>query len=581
MNKEYKDILLEMGYISKTNTKKSINEASIFDSKYSSGDRFLSLTNTKELFSKGIPNGKKIPKGPFTKENETNDYIEVNIGNGPTVFVSADDTDKTYKITASKSQFQSLFGKMKASKNSSIPQDAAYYEMGICVEYNKSKGMNIDDAMKAASVDPKKYQKYEKHFEEVLPKVIKNLPDMGSSLRQTGGDSEAPSSEWPSSDSTPKTDIFGGSDHRVSVKKAGGSQLASGGAGDAKGLFLGGLSFYEEHSSNKAAKHLQQVVKEIESGFKRFNTDNSVGEVRKKAADAYVEWRIPQLKKQTKAKKEDIKKHAKAEVIGIGIAAERGKWENWLLDDVDVIEEREIMKWFDEYWKSQGSEELQSEIRDIVTTAIDHKKLDTTLKKAFDDPEFKKWVVYEASSGNFKFSGDSDLKSNNDPIANEILVFGLDGSVKVDDINENWASGYASNVSPTVNFKSSSRSKYTALRLIQSHKDNQINNMYDFQNDLSNIIDEEIKSISNMINESVEYLFDPINEINFKQILSNIKNIARKLMKKIVDSIKKLYTNVVKKVITKLKEYIKLGMTKFLEYLGIEIDGSAELTINF
>ena len=36
------------------------------------------------------------------------------------------------------------------------------------------------------------------------------------------------------------------SKYRISLKKRGGSQLASGGAGDAKGLFMAGLEFYKK-----------------------------------------------------------------------------------------------------------------------------------------------------------------------------------------------------------------------------------------------------------------------------------------------------------------------------------------------
>lgn len=92
---------------------KLLSEASIFDTKYSTGDKFLALKQTQKLFSKAIPSGEKLPKGPFTKENKTDNSIEIQLGDGPTVYVSADDTDKTYKITASQNQFKALFGKMK------------------------------------------------------------------------------------------------------------------------------------------------------------------------------------------------------------------------------------------------------------------------------------------------------------------------------------------------------------------------------------------------------------------------------------------------------------------------------------
>jgi hypothetical protein len=479
---------------------------------------------------------------------------------------------KKYRLTdISKSTFTGQGG-------GDIPKDAAYYEMGICVEYNKSKGMGVDESMKAASVDPKKYQRYEQHLTEVCSKIAKNLPNVGSALRQTGGDSYSPSSLWPSSDGTPKTDIYGGSSHRISVKKAGGSQLASGKGGDARGLFLGGLAFYETHSAASATKYLQNVVKQIETDFKSFNTDNEVGKIREVATTSYIKWRVPQIKKQTSANDGDIEKHAKAEAIAVGITGARGKWQSWFLDGVDVLSERDVMNWFNGYWKSQGTKELQEEARDIINAAIDHKRLDGELKKAFNDVEFKKWVVYEASSGNFKFSGTPDLNSVNDAIANEILVFDLNGGVKVKTIDAKWAAGYASNVTPNVNFKSSGRQKYTALRLMQESVEN---GPTDFQNDLVGIVNEEIETLSTMINESVEVIDTLITEVNFKQIMSKIKKVASKLMGRILDSIKKFYNNVIKKVIAKFKEYIKLGVTKFLDYIGIDIDGSAEVSIAF
>jgi len=478
---------------------------------------------------------------------------------------------KKYKLTdISKSTFTGQGG-------GEIPTDAAYYEMGICIEYNKTKGMNAADAMKAASVDPKKYQKYEGHLTEVCSKIAENLPNVGTALRQTGGDSYSPAAVWPSSDGTPKTDIYGGSSHRISVKKAGGSQLASGKKGDAVGLFMGGLAFYETHSSTNASKYLLDVISKIETEFKSFNTDNEVGSIRDTASKSYIQWRVPQIKKQTTEKQDKIEKHARAEAIAVGIGAGSGTWQNWFLDGVDILGERDVMKWFDEYWKSQGTKELQDEVREIVNAAINHKKIDAELKKAFNDNEFKKWVVYEASSGNFKFSGNPDLNTVNDAIANKILVFDLNGKVKISDINENWASQYASNVFPVVNFKSSGRQKYTALRLMQESKDFGIS---DFQNDLVDIMNEEMNYVNNMITESVELFDELITEINFSQVMSKIKKFAQNLMKRILDSIKSFYDNTIKKVITKLKEYIKLGINKFLEYIGIEIDGSISLKIN-
>jgi len=96
-----------------------LSEASIFDSKYEEGSKFLALSNTKQLLDKGLPAGEKMPKGPFTKKGPQEKFIKIPIGKGHSVFVHADDTKKTYKITASANQFKAMFGKMRkgASKD--------------------------------------------------------------------------------------------------------------------------------------------------------------------------------------------------------------------------------------------------------------------------------------------------------------------------------------------------------------------------------------------------------------------------------------------------------------------------------
>ena len=137
--------------------------------------------------------------------------------------------------------------------------------------------------------------------------------------------------------------------------------------------------------------------------------------------------------------------------------------------------------------------------------------------------------------------------------------------------------GYASNVTPIVAFKSSGRSKFT-FRLMQEGY-----NPYKsgFENDLNTIIKEETGKIDTLITESVEQMDLLLNEISVKGILKSIGRIAKKLLKKITDSIKNFYERVIKKVLKKLREFAKSGIEKFCDYLGIEINGSANVVINF
>ena len=455
-----------------------------------------------------------------------------------------------------------------------VPGDAAYYEMGICVEYNKLKGMDEETAFKSADVDLKKYEPFREHLTEVCGKIAKNLPNVGSSLRQTGGDKYSPARSWPTNEGTPKTDIYGGANHRISVKKEGGSQLVSGGGGDAKGVFEGALTFYQEHDKAKSVEQIQSLITTIENDFKKFNTDNSVGKVRKDTGNAYLGWRKPQIEKEVKKlklklKPVEIEKHAKAELMAAGIIGEAGKWSQWAIEGIKVLSISDVMKWFNSYVKSQGSEELQNEVRDIVMAAIDHKRISVEFDKIFQDSNFKKWVVYEAASGNYKFSGDSSLSSPSNGIANEILVFGMSGNVDVKTIDVNWAKSYASHVTSNVGYKSSGRSKFTSFRLLSEI--NESEKLTLFESDVNNIIQEELKNLNSELDTFIlqEGFFD------------KFKKLGKRLVKKIKDSVKNFYDKVLKKIINKLKEYAKKGIDKFAEILGIDIDGSSQVRISF
>ena len=120
------NLLIELGQI--------LSEASIYDNKYSVGDKFLPLKNTADLFKMGLPPSTRVPKGPFNKISPTDDGIEVKINSGRTVYVSADDTGKNYIITASDKNIQSLFGKMKKGASATdVNFDTDTMETAACM----------------------------------------------------------------------------------------------------------------------------------------------------------------------------------------------------------------------------------------------------------------------------------------------------------------------------------------------------------------------------------------------------------------------------------------------------------------
>lgn len=147
------NLLIELGQI--------LSEASIYDNKYSVGDKFLPLKNTADLFKMGLPPSTRVPKGPFNKISPTDDGIEVNINSGRTVYVSADDTGKNYIITASDKNIQSLFGKMKKGASATdVNFDTDTMETAACMGlYVNGVGI-LQQLMSAKEEDLGKVTKY-------------------------------------------------------------------------------------------------------------------------------------------------------------------------------------------------------------------------------------------------------------------------------------------------------------------------------------------------------------------------------------------------------------------------------------
>ena len=473
----------------------------------------------------------------------------------------------------------------KGSGNPKIPSKAEFYEMGICVEYNKlkHKGWTQEQAMEAADVKPTAYDPYKVFLSEVCGKVVKNIPNVGNSLRQTGGDSFPVSAVWPSSDGTPKTDIYGDGKNRISVKKKGGSQLMSGKAGDAKGVFLGGKACYEKFEKKSVVEGLDKMIGSIEKDFKTFNTARSVGVIRAAAGRAYIENRTPEINKQIKSKKikldrgQSAQQMARAEAMSAGIIGEQGQWQKWFIDGVKPISKKKMTEWFTNYVSNQDTTELKEEISGVITAAIDHKRLDGEVKAIFKNKEFKKWCVFEAATGTFKFSGEAIKDSQKEGVANKILVFGIDGTANLEKLNLAWAKKYATKVDTSVNFKSSGRGKGTNLRL-QAGKPEKISSGKMPQFSGSAKLLREVKSI---VDEAyVDYILNTnyiLNEISW----GDLKAAGKKIIKNIKGMITKFYQKVFKRIIDKIKEYAKKGIDAFLELLGIEINGQTNVSVNF
>tara|TARA_Y100001972_G_scaffold100912_1_gene125557 strand:- start:4269 stop:6113 length:1845 start_codon:yes stop_codon:yes gene_type:complete len=472
---------------------------------------------------------------------------------------------------------KSTFTGKTSSGGKAIPKDAAYYEMAICKWHNiNNVGMKEDTAISAAEIEADKYSNFSEHLDEVGQKIAKNLGSVSGKLIYTGKRSYSPSPNWTTSEGTPKTDILN-SKYRISLKKRGGSQLASGGAGDAKGLFTAGLEFYKKQDSGNS-KLADSIIATVDSKFKTFTADPTVTEIKQAFAEWYIDVRFPEIKnkipKGKKYKDADIQKHAKAEAMASNMISGRGNFTTWFIDGVPD-ETDKITKRFKTYLKTIGNEDLKKAVQGVLEQNIIHKDLEAQFKNALENDDFKKWVVYEAATGNYKFSGDNDVNSSHEGIANSLLEFDLGGSTTFHTDMIKYAKSHASKVKTNVGFKSTGRSKFTAFRLL--NENNELVEEYDLNKDIDMIMNEELDTLYKDIDDLLEEgLIDWA-----KKGVKKLQKAGKQLFEKIKSYVNNFFKNTIQRVLNKLKEYAKKGVQFLLDVLGIQVNGSSELTIKF
>ena len=64
-------------------------------------------------------------------------------------------------------------------------------------------------------------------------------------------------------------------------------------------------------------------------------------------------------------------------------------------------------------------------------------------------------------------------------------------------------------------------------------------------------------------------------------MLSFLQKAGKQLFEKIKSYVNNFFKNTIQRVLNKLKEYAKKGVQFLLDVLGIEVDGSSELSIKF
>ena len=472
----------------------------------------------------------------------------------------------------------------------SVTSDATNTEMAICYEYNliRSNG-DMDAALSQAGISKKKFDVLTPELLEIGKKVASQMEDRGPWLLHSGSGS-ATNFYKQGSDVTPKADFVGNSKNYISLKKGGdsgaGAQLMSAKSGEASGVVEASIGHYEKNTSEDFSRN-EDFVKAmdiLENKMKETARNDLNVEVGKGKTD-FENWYVKKspralgLKSNRKLKAKDIENHLKAELSLLGATRMSASAKNNLITGTPPISKNEIESIFKTYQEDEKVKvgnvtvsakhltkvspdkltdpALKKQITEVIQTSINATEWQNELQKFFDkNEELKKWLVYEAASGLYKFTGQYSDGNNyfgsQSAVANRILVFSDAGIKSEYDILQYSMDNPQLANKVSVSYKGSGRSKYIKLG-IAAHYESELP-----------LLQEEIYHLER------QYLLT-------EGIFRNIKDKFMGFVNKLQDIIKRFYERVILKFIIGIKNIAKQGITAVSDALGLEISGTVSM----
>jgi len=210
----------------------ALNEATFLKSKYKPGHKIMLKTNEKP--PKWAPN---LKPGDVLTIVQDDSSIKT-FGDGD--FVKTLELPNGQKVrVAAGSENGGSPNKFTHSAGGSPTPSGEDWESLIIVAFNEVfEGYEWDRAEKF-------WPSYGEDAKAIAASFRKEIKS--KSLSQLGASTAALNSDWGGSNKTPKTDILGSSDERISLKKAGGSQLMSGGPEEALATFAAAMKMVGEN----------------------------------------------------------------------------------------------------------------------------------------------------------------------------------------------------------------------------------------------------------------------------------------------------------------------------------------------
>lgn len=492
--------------------------------------------------------------------------------------------------------------------NEAVTTAATHAEMAICVAYNENQGSK--KPLEDAGIPLTNWKKVDETVVETGKKIAKELGNtMGDGLIHSGAGLTGIKNYYASGrDVTPKADFTSSSKPiYVSLKKSGdagdGAQLMSAKSGEATGVFEAAVKHYQERekvdlSKDKAFKNAMDILSKQMAATARNDMYVKVG----KAKTDFGEWyttqssRRKEVEKIMGSQKKNIVPYLSLELSALGATKvtkdvedklkkllPKNKVSSFKLPDVtkfNKLKDEYVkddtyqvgnVKVNPEHLKTVAPEKLtnpalKKQIVDVIQTSVDSKPWQTALTDFFNQNEgLKKWMVYEAASGLYKFTGEfskgTEYEANQSAVANKILVF-TDTGVK----SEQSVLTYSMNNPQLVNkisisYKGSGTSRYIKLGISAA-----------YEHELP-MLTEELKKLERqyLLNEGVFQRFkDRVGKIG-KNIFNDIKKKTVAFLTQVKKIVKDFYERIIKRFFVKLYELVKEGIYELMDALGLKI----------
>jgi len=445
----------------------------------------------------------------------------INVSRDLNDFYNIDDI----KTGASLNTIKIKFGDGSGNTGNDAPKPkGADWESLITHQYNNFLGNEKADT--AAFEKAQKF--YPKYAESatLTAKSFTKFADTAMIQYGGGGGKKNLSSFWiekGGKNGTPKTDMYT-KQYNISLKKKGGSQLASGGTGETISSFYAALEYMGVDRNTK--KDIDKIMKQIEDNFAKIkNKDLTAGLAKKISTGEKKVDLTPKLKK-----------------------------------DIQLFTTTE-----------KFHKELNKEIIDILSFE--------------KNPLFREWYCFEVMSGYKKFSNKQSVASvciEFDPSNGQITKFipvtsdgkssGLSGdtpkiSKEVKDISSKMKIFSA--------WKTGDGSPASVLRVIPSSYTPHEN---EYPLTFSNIIQDELRNdiVANKVISNLNEEFEQLDEIAIiGKIFSKLKNLTSKAKSWLTQLLKKIIEKV-RQALEKIKEMGTKLFENLFKFFNIEIQSVKE-----